>query len=259
MVHQELAVSKGNMSTVPDKSGTRIRAMFGSIAERYDRTNTVLSFGMHILWRRRLKRMIAECKPAAVLDLCTGTADVMLMLPSSTQIACGIDFCLPMLLEGKKKLSRLRAEGRGGIENMVLIQADAMQLPLPESCFDVVTVLFGARNFENLERGLHEAWRVLQPGGTMFIMEFGQPTQPLWGAIYSMYSRFCMPIIGGLLTGNFSAYRYLPSTAKHFPCGTAFEVILNGLDSEGRGKAQITTQALSGGVAYLYTVRKFNV
>jgi demethylmenaquinone methyltransferase/2-methoxy-6-polyprenyl-1,4-benzoquinol methylase len=128
----------------------------------------------------------------------------------------------------------------------VLVQGDALRLPFADKSFDVATVSFGVRNFEDLAAGLKEIRRVLHPEGRLVVLEFGQPGG-LWGFLYQLYSKFFMPIIGGVLTGNFHAYRYLPKTAEEFPCGDKFSSILNTC-----GYSVSVVRSLSGGIAYLY-------
>lgn len=216
--------------------------MFGEIAPRYDLANTALSFGIHRLWRRALLKMLPGPLPAPgrALDLCTGTGDLLPALHGKAAQVIGADFCMPMLKEGAR---------RHGL-NFPLVQADALKLPFADYAFSLITVAFGVRNFENLVDGLREMRRLLTPGGYLLVLEFGQP-QGAFGAIFRFYSRFIMPMIGGLLTGNREAYRYLPETAAKFPCGERFERIL-----ADAGYKVIGARALTGGIAYCYCARR---
>jgi demethylmenaquinone methyltransferase/2-methoxy-6-polyprenyl-1,4-benzoquinol methylase len=141
-----------------------------------------------------------------------------------------------MLLKGKTEL------GRGP-----LMQADALQLPYADASFDIVTVAFGVRNFERLSDGLQEIRRVLKPGGTLLVLEFGQPRGALFGALFRFYSRWCMPVIGGIVTGNRAAYEYLPATSSQFPCREAFVEILS-----RAGFSAPSWKGLTFGIAYIY-------
>lgn len=230
-----------------DKSADRVRGMFGEIAHRYDLANTVLSGGVHHLWRRTLLARLAARGPKRILDVCTGTGDLLRGLgsiagPDGTVI--GADFCMPMLEVAATKV--VDAGGR-----IPLCQGDALALPFPAAAFDAVTVAFGVRNFESLPRGLSELWRVLAPGGTLSVLEFGQPRQPIFRALYNWYSRVLMPRIGGLVTGRRAAYRYLPETAKEFPCGDQFLEAAAPL-----GPLNATAHSLTFGIAYLYEITK---
>jgi demethylmenaquinone methyltransferase/2-methoxy-6-polyprenyl-1,4-benzoquinol methylase len=225
--------------------GSEVKDMFGSIAGRYDLTNTVLSFGIHHYWRYRLTRLLPARKDALVLDLCTGTGDLIAPLANRFGSVIGADFCLPMLESGRGKLAR---KGQG---HAPLVQSDALNLPFKEASFDIVTVAFGVRNFENLERGLKEIRRTIKPGGHLLVLEFGQPTGVVWGSLFRFYSRVVMPFVGGLLTGNREAYSYLPRTASQFPCGDDFGAILTRCGFTPR-----RAPALTGGIAYAYLAER---
>lgn len=219
-----------------------VQRMFAEIAPRYDMANTVLSFGIHHLWRKALINMLPEASNKKVLDLCTGTGDLLPLLNKRFGNAVGADFCLPMLEQANEKKLSARFD---------LIQADALNLPFAESSFDIVSVAFGVRNFENLEKGLSEVYRVLKPGGSALILEFGQPKNRLFSALYNFYSKHFMPLLGGLISGNRTAYEYLPETAAAFPCRENFEAVLR--------KAGFTStkyKTLTFGIAYAYCAEK---
>jgi demethylmenaquinone methyltransferase/2-methoxy-6-polyprenyl-1,4-benzoquinol methylase len=216
--------------------GSEVRAMFGSIAKRYDLANTFLSLGIHKWWRRKLKKLWGKEDRGPVLDLCTGTGDVLSDLKGSFQTSIGADFCLPMLVKGQDRYG-----------HTTLLQADAQHLPFPENVFHVVTVSFGIRNVESLARGLSEIHRVLVPGGVVLILEFGQPANPMWRAVFQWYSTWILPVLGALITGNRAAYEYLPATSRTFPCREHF---LNELTEAGYEKGEY--YSLTGGIAYIY-------
>ena len=221
-----------------------VQQMFGSIAARYDLTNTVLSFGMDSWWRWRFVRL-PKRESLRVLDLCTGTADLIEPLRKRFGFAIGVDFCFPMLAAGKSKVASTEDK------TAPLLQGDALKLPFSDKSFDLVTVAFGVRNFENLDAGLLEARRVLSDGGSLAILEFGQPSNGLWGKSFEVYSRYVMPAIGSFITGNRDAYEYLPETSRAFPCGERFNGIL-----QTHGFTPQRTVALSGGIAYMYLAKK---
>ena len=128
--------------------GTKVQDMFGSIARKYDRANTVLSFGIHHIWRRKFFRLLPPASDLKVIDLCTGTGDLLLPLARRYQNVIGIDFCLPMLESGKSKWSSRQGVG--------VLQGDALCLPITNHSIDLLTVAFGVRNFEDLNRGLRD-------------------------------------------------------------------------------------------------------
>ena len=187
-----------------------VRDMFGRIAPRYDLANHLLSYNLDRLWRRRtVKRVrtILERPEARVLDICCGTGDLALALQKAGRArVLGSDFCHPMLEAASRKLP-------GG----VLFEADAMQLPVRDASFDLITVAFGFRNLTNYDAGLREMRRVLRPGGKAAILEFSQPESSIFTAVYKFYSRRILPHLGGLITGAPDAYRYLPESIKKFP------------------------------------------
>lgn len=221
--------------------GQDVQDMFGSIATRYDVANSCLSLGIHKWWRKKLAKQWRQFPvDGPVLDLCSGTGDVLFELENSFPMCIGADFCLPMLEQGKKRRSR-----------SLFLQADAQCLPFSDETFALLTVSFGVRNIENLQLGLQEMYRVLKPGGHLLIMEFGQPKNKIWNALFSFYSFQVMPLLGGLLTGNRAAYEYLPRTSRHFPCEAEFVAEL-----ERAHFQRCSSQSLTGGVAYIYHGQK---
>ena len=188
--------------------------MFGRVAGRYDLLNHVLSFNLDKRWRARAVSRVKDilARPdARVLDLCCGTGDVLLEIEEHTQcLAIGSDFCHPMLREAQRKIAR-----RGF--SSPLFEADALALPLAANAFDLLTVAFGFRNLANYERGLTELRRVLKPGGVLAILEFSQPTNAVFGALYGFFSTQVLPRVGGWVSGSRDAYTYLPDSIRKFP------------------------------------------
>ncbi len=219
-----------------------VQKMFASIAPRYDLANSVLSFGIHHIWRYTLTHMLPASKDKLVLDLCTGTGDLLPLLRKRFGTVIGADFCLPMLENAEKKFPN---------NEYRLIQADALNMPFPDASFDIVSVAFGVRNFEQLEKGLLEISRILKPDGKLLVLEFGQPQNKIFAALYNFYSKHLMPLIGGLISGNKEAYQYLPQTAASFPCAGAFESILKTCGFSGA-----KTRPLTFGIAYAYLADK---
>ena len=226
----------------------KVKAMFASIAHRYDVTNTILSLGIHHLWKRHF---IAAVKSRAatggnatfrIMDLACGTGDLVPLLDRKFHGAqvTGVDFCEPMLEVARTRFPQYE-----------FLQGDALNLSFVDNQFDVVTISFGVRNFENLEHGLQEIFRVLKPGGRIAVLEFGQPDGFIFGPFYRFYSKYIMPIIGGILTGNMEAYRYLPETAANFPSGNDFLSMLTKV-----GFKEVTLYRYTFGIAYGYHGQK---
>jgi demethylmenaquinone methyltransferase/2-methoxy-6-polyprenyl-1,4-benzoquinol methylase len=219
--------------------------MFNSIAKNYDLGNTVLSFGIHHYWRKVLVRLLPKSNNLKVLDICTGTGDLLPLLeqrfaehhPEQVQ---GIDFSDAMLDRSRSKYPKYKVQ-----------QADALALPFGADLFGLASVAFGVRNFAILQDGLREAYRVLKPEGYFLVLEFGQPKIPIFSQVYQFYSKHIMPIIGGLVTGNRQAYSYLPETAKQFPCGTDF-----GDELKQAGFSVLKIKSLFFGIAYAYLAQK---
>ncbi len=191
-----------------------VRGMFARVAPRYDLANHLLSFNIDRYWRahtvRRVRHVLAN--PAArVLDICCGTGDLVLTLEQERCAAVfGSDFCHPMLVEARRKIGRSRRQSQ-------VFESDALCLPLTDASLDLITVAFGFRNLANYQAGLREMRRVVRPGGTAAILEFSQPPNPTFAALYNFYSRRILPLIGGAISGNPDAYRYLPESVRKFP------------------------------------------
>lgn len=190
-----------------------VRNMFGRVAHRYDLANHLLSFNIDRYWRTHTVRRTQEIlrrREARVLDICCGTGDLVLALAKQGRPVLGSDFCHPMLVAAHEKIASRRAPA-------VLFESDALALPLRDASLDLLTVAFGFRNLANYESGLAEMRRVLRPGGMAAILEFTQPPNALFGALYRVYSRQILPWIGGMISGSRDAYTYLPESVRKFP------------------------------------------
>jgi demethylmenaquinone methyltransferase/2-methoxy-6-polyprenyl-1,4-benzoquinol methylase len=191
-----------------------VRGMFGRVARRYDLLNHLLSFNADRYWRARTASRLREVlvRPEArVLDICCGTGDLVLALERVRGAGVvGGDFCHPMLVEAARKFAR------GGFRS-TLMEADALALPVESASLDCITVAFGFRNLANYQAGLAEMRRALKPGGVAAILEFSQPPNPLFAALYKFYSRRVLPAVGGLVSGSRDAYAYLPESVRKFP------------------------------------------
>ena len=192
-----------------------VRGMFGRVAARYDLLNHLLSFNLDKSWRAHTVKRVADIltRPdAKVLDLCCGTGDVLLSLAGRHSKAAifGSDFCHPMLIEAQRKIAAQKVPSP-------LFEADALELPLASESLDLITVAFGFRNLTNYRHGLIELARVLKPGGVLAILEFSQPTNPAFAALYGFFSTQVLPRVGGMISGSRDAYTYLPESIKKFP------------------------------------------
>jgi demethylmenaquinone methyltransferase/2-methoxy-6-polyprenyl-1,4-benzoquinol methylase len=222
--------------------------MFGRIAPRYDLANHVLSGNIDRWWRAHTVRRVREVleRPGArVLDVCCGTGDLLLALEKRARSGViGSDFCHPMLVSAREKavLRRARAE---------VFESDAMNLPLRDESLDLVTVAFGFRNLTNYQAGLEEMLRVLKPGGMAAILEFSQPKNRAFAALYNFYSRRVLPVIGGMLTGSPDAYTYLPESVRKFPAAEALAEAMR-----RAGFSEVRYDLLTGGAVALHMGRK---
>ena len=216
---------------------TRIRGMFASISSRYDRANTILSGGVHHLWRRRAVKR-SEVKPGdRVLDCATGTGDLAISFQKAGARVTGTDFVPEMLELARTKTKDVEFE-----------VADVTRLPYADATFDVASISFGIRNVNEPRKGIAEMARVVKPGGRVIVLEFGQPPNRLFSAMYDVYTRHILPRLGGLVTGKRDAYEYLQKSAGRFPCGDDFVQLMR----ESADFASIDYVPLTFGVAYLY-------
>jgi demethylmenaquinone methyltransferase/2-methoxy-6-polyprenyl-1,4-benzoquinol methylase len=205
-------------------SARRIRDMFSDIAPRYDLLNHLLSFSMDNRWRRLTAekfRRVLRRTDARVLDLCCGTGDLAFAFEvervdvirdptAHREPIVGCDFAYPMVERARKK-------ARTDSHTAEFINGDALSMPFPDGSFDLVATAFGFRNLANYERGLREIARVLKPGGRVAILEFSEPTNSVMAGMYRFYFRRILPLIGGMISGNRTAYSYLPTSVSTFP------------------------------------------
>lgn len=217
--------------------------MFDRIAPRYDVLNRLLSLRQDVRWRKKIVDHLPVKDKLIVLDLATGTADVLLTLFQETNhinYAVGLDRARQMLEIGKKKsLSRHYP--------CYFITGDAMQTPFPAHSFDAITIAFGIRNMLDVSRTLKEMYRLLRSHGRVLILEFSLPKVPWWRQLYLFYFRNILPRIGGVISGDGYAYRYLNQTVETFPYGEEFCRLLT-----RAGFSNVQHISLSGGIAALY-------
>jgi demethylmenaquinone methyltransferase/2-methoxy-6-polyprenyl-1,4-benzoquinol methylase len=221
--------------------------MFDRIAPRYDLLNRLLSAGIDVRWRRACVDLLGLSGPGRVVDLCTGTADLLVEALSrdARLTGVGVDLSGEMLLRGRAKLARRGLDRRGA-----LAAGDAERLPLRGGRFDGALVSFGIRNVADVEGAFREVSRVLRPGGRFVIVEFSMP-RGVFGRLYRYYFRRILPWVGGLVSGDRGAYSYLPASVERFPAPAELQALL-----EGAGFANVRLRALTGGVAYLYRAEK---
>lgn len=221
----------------------QVHQMFTQIAPRYDVANDVLSMGTHRLWRKRAVKLSKAKAGDSVLDCATGTGDLAIdfkrVVGASGKVK-GTDFNAAMLSTAPAKAKAAGLE----IEFEV---ADAMKLPYPADSFDVASISFGIRNVDDPQACLSELARVVKPGGRVVVLEFGQPNG-VFGAVFRLYARFVMPLIGQVLTGNRAAYEYLPRTAAAFPSGQKFVELM----SKTSAFSEEASHPLMAGLAYIY-------
>jgi demethylmenaquinone methyltransferase/2-methoxy-6-polyprenyl-1,4-benzoquinol methylase len=221
-----------------------VRDMFGRVAHRYDLANHLLSFNIDRYWRAHTVgrvRHILDRPEARVLDICCGTGDLALTLARAHRgLVLGSDFCHPMLLAARQKADARQAR-------TALFEADALRLPLRDGSVDLLTVAFGFRNLANYAAGLAEMRRVLAVGGMAAILEFSQPPNRAFAALYNFYSRRILPIVGGALSGSRDAYTYLPESVRKFPAAAE----LAG-EMRSAGFAEVSYEYLTGGIVALH-------
>jgi demethylmenaquinone methyltransferase / 2-methoxy-6-polyprenyl-1,4-benzoquinol methylase len=212
-------------ASTPEEASQQVRQMFTRIAPRYDLLNHLLSAQMDRVWRARAAKEllpILQRADALVLDLCCGTGDLAFALRRNAQArVLGADFSHTMLTRARQK-----ATSTNGTSSVAFLEADALRLPFANNSFDLVTSAFGFRNLANYEDGLREIFRVLQPGGTIAILEFAEPPPGLLGNAYRFYTRTLLPKIGGWISGDSAAYAYLPKSVARFFRPAEFAALL---------------------------------
>jgi demethylmenaquinone methyltransferase/2-methoxy-6-polyprenyl-1,4-benzoquinol methylase len=226
----------------------QVEEMFDKIAFRYDFLNHFLSAGIDVGWRKKAIRQLASLKPKKVLDVATGTADVAILTYKilKPEIIIGIDISDGMLSIGKKKIETLGLQ-----KHIELLKGDSETINFEDNSFDAVTVAFGVRNFENLEKGLSEIKRLLRPNGKLVILEFTKPTLPIIKNLYNFYSNIIIPAIGKLVSKNKNAYQYLNDSVQKFPEREVFTNILKKI-----GYKNATCKTLSLGICSIYCGEK---
>jgi demethylmenaquinone methyltransferase/2-methoxy-6-polyprenyl-1,4-benzoquinol methylase len=230
-----------------DGKKEQVADMFNNISPKYDLLNRVLSFGIDVYWRKRAIRLLKPEHPRQILDIATGTADFAIeALALKPEKVIGVDISEGMLSVGREKIRRKKLDGK-----IELQLGDSEKLLFPDNSFDAVIVSFGVRNFEHLERGLVDMYRVLKPGGTCVILEFSQPEKSPFKQLYHFYSHYILPLVGKAVSKDNAAYTYLPESVQAFPAGTAFTNVL-----AKAGFNSTKCIPLTFGISSIYTGKK---
>lgn len=205
-----------------DQKKQQVEQMFDNISTHYDGLNRVISFGIDQSWRKKVIKMVRSTTPEKVMDVATGTGDLAIAIAKTeAKDIIGIDISNGMLDVGRRKI-----EAQSLSSKIKMVQADSENLPYGDNTFDAITVAFGVRNFENLDKGLQEICRVLKPGGIFVVLETSNPTKFPFKQGYNFYNKFILPLIGKMFSKDKSAYTYLSESASVFPFGEAFNNIL---------------------------------
>ena len=225
----------------------QVAQMFDTISGNYDNLNRVISFGIDVKWRKKVLKIVSDTEPKIILDIATGTGDLaILMSQTNAEKIIGLDISAGMLEVGKKKMEEKNLSNR-----IELVLGDSEKIPFEDNYFDAITVSFGVRNFENLEKGFSEILRVLKPNGVFVILETSVPDKTPYKQGYRFYSKNILPIIGKLFSKDNSAYGYLSESAAVFPYGEALNNILRKI-----GFIDVVAMPQTFGVATIYSASK---
>ncbi|MEE9349526.1 MAG: bifunctional demethylmenaquinone methyltransferase/2-methoxy-6-polyprenyl-1,4-benzoquinol methylase UbiE [Flavobacteriaceae bacterium] len=228
----------------------QVTKMFDEVSSKYDFLNRILTFGLDIGWRKKVVKIVkthADTSNKKILDIATGTGDLAIMLSTIKDAEItGLDISKGMLDVGIKKVKAKKLENR-----IVMVLGDSEKLPFSDASFDAITVGFGVRNFEDLDKGLTEIYRVLKPNAVFVVLETSQPQKFPMKYLFKFYSKYIIPTIGGLFSKDKKAYSYLPESATNFPYGKAFNNILlkNGFNTA-------IDKPVAFGVSTIYTATK---
>lgn len=225
----------------------QVATMFDNIAPKYDFLNQLLSLGIHKSWRRKAINLLKEYEPKNILDIATGTGDFAIeAMKLNPKKITGVDISEGMLKLGREKINKL------GLQNIIeLLSGDSEKLPFKNNSFDAITIGFGVRNFENLEKGINDIYRVLNKNGTLVILEFSKPKKFPIKQVFNFYFKYITPLAGKIFSKDNSAYSYLPESVKAFPDGNNFLSIL-----KKAGFKETNAISLTFGIASIYICKK---
>nr|WP_170120609.1 bifunctional demethylmenaquinone methyltransferase/2-methoxy-6-polyprenyl-1,4-benzoquinol methylase UbiE [Olleya aquimaris] len=225
----------------------QVTKMFDTISKEYDGLNRVISFGIDIKWRKKVVELVKATQPKNILDIATGTGDLAINLAeTSAEKIVGLDISSGMLEVGKQKIKTKNLDNK-----IEMIIGDSENMPFDDNTFDAITVAFGIRNFETLEKGLKDILRVLKPGGIFVILETSVPTKFPFKQGYQFHSKVILPTVGRLFSKDKTAYKYLSESANVFPYGEALNNILRNI-----GFINVTDMPQTFGVATIYKASK---
>lgn len=226
----------------------QVEQMFDTISENYDEMNRIISLGSDVAWRKKVIKLANAKNPQKILDIATGTGDLAIQFAEKTEATkiVGLD-----LSDGMLSMARKKVAGKALAKKIEFIQGDSEALPFEDNTFDAITVSFGIRNFENLEKGLSEIFRVLRKDGVFVILETSVPTKFPLKQGYNVYAKFVLPLIGRLLSKDKVAYQYLSESASVFPFGQALNNILL-----KTGFKDVQNKPQTFGVATIYMATK---
>ncbi len=225
----------------------QVKKMFDTISGDYDGLNRVISFGIDVKWRNKVVKLVKQHKPKTILDIATGTGDLAISLvKTGADNIVGLDISTGMLEIGKEKIKHKQLESK-----IQMVLGDSENIPFQDNAFDAITVAFGIRNFEILEKGLKEILRVLKPGGSFVILETSMPNRAPYKQGYIFYTKYILPLIGRIFSKDKSAYKYLSDSASVFPYGEDLNNILHKI-----GFINVTDFPQTFGVATIYTSSK---
>lgn len=225
----------------------QVEQMFDNIAGNYDKLNRVISFGIDVKWRKKVLKIVSDSNPKIILDIATGTGDLaILMTETNAEKIIGLD-----ISDGMLEVGRIKIRQKNLNDKIEMVLADSENMPYDDSYFDAITVAFGVRNFENLEKGLSEILRVLKPNGVFVILETSVPEKFPFTQGYRFYSKVILPLIGKMFSKDDSAYQYLSDSASVFPFGEALNNILRKV-----GFIDVEALPQTFGVATIYKATK---
>jgi len=225
----------------------QVAQMFNNISDNYDGLNRVISLGLDVGWRKNVLALVADTKPQTILDIATGTGDLAILLSATTATKIiGLDISEGMLSVGRQKITAKNLDNK-----IELVLGDSENIPYPDNHFDAITVSYGIRNFENLEKGLAEILRVLKPNGIFVILETSVPSKFPFKQGYNIYTNNILPLIGKAFSKDKVAYSYLSESAQNFPHGQALIKILKHV-----GFKNALAKPQTFGVATIYSSSK---